>query len=189
MSQKIYFYKGQMFKSKPIKIGTKINYRLANYNQYLIGSGTIVNVTSSYLTREPMYDILTIDKTIISKCVAPNCRIFATERIKNESSNNQCKIRVARYGCYDRTPYQATKHLPKVTYQGSRCFYFAKANPDKLLFSTVKAIGNKTLELENGIKFSKLTGRSLDNNYQIHGITKPRPISGRTKGKQNETKF
>jgi hypothetical protein len=88
MSQKIYFYKGQMFKSKPIKIGTKINYRLTNYNQYLIGSGTIVNVTSSYPTREPMYDILTIDKTIISKCVAPNCRIFAIERIKNESSNN-----------------------------------------------------------------------------------------------------
>lgn len=92
-------------------------------------------------------------------------------------------------GCYDRTPYQATKRLPKVTYQGSRCFYYAKANPNKLLFSTVKAIGSKTIELENGIKFSKLTGRSLDNNYQIHGITKPRPISGRTKGKQNETKF
>lgn len=70
-----YYYKGREFSARPLPVGTKVSYSQKTFDSVNNGEGTIIEVNPRYPTMEPMYDILTTNRYVISRCVAPECRV------------------------------------------------------------------------------------------------------------------
>lgn len=88
-------------------------------------------------------------------------------------------------GMADRTPVSAFKPRGNYTYKDSTCFYVDCSLPSKpTLRCKVYSVIGTYVVLTNGLKFNKLTRKSVGDNsrYLIVGMTKPRLTTEGAKG-------